>query len=86
MRPPSVAKGDISLEMRVEEGGVGGWGQRGRRAHADNRAASKQPTRVGERKWRTSPGSPEGDVTTPDLVITLGNRGVKFWFKKSKLG
>lgn len=71
MCPPSVAQGDGSLEARRMR--AVGW------VCVDSNAASKHPPALWswKGKWRISPGSPEDDVTAPELVITGGNGGVK---------
>lgn len=45
----------------------------------DSSVASKHPPALWswKGKWRTNPGSPEDDVTAPELVIAGGNGGVK---------
>lgn len=72
MRPPCVAKGDVSLRMRRKEAS-GGWGL----ACVCVGGVMRSQQCSWEGKWRSSPGNPEGDVTAPELVITGGNGGVK---------
>lgn len=61
-----------------------GWGREGREGggqwgwvYADSSATSKQSHPSWEGKWRTSAGSPEGDVTAPESLISGGNGGVE---------
>lgn len=54
-----------------EEGGRWGW------VYADSSVTSKQTHQSWEWKWRTSAGSPEGDVTAPEWLISGGNGGVE---------
>lgn len=84
MRPPSVAKGDISLEMTRKEGSGGGV-RGGGGCMLTAELLPNNPPESGEEMEDQFRQSREGDVTTPELVITGGNRGVKFRLRKSKL-